>query len=56
MTDGRKLGVQIRWLLLDADYWFVNRFNEISAKPEADIILEADGINAWMRKERAKPW
>ena len=56
MTDGRKLGVQIRWLLLDADYWFVNRFNEITAKPEAEIILEADGINAWMRKERPKPW
>ncbi len=56
LTDGRKLGVQISWLLLDADYWFVNRYNEVMAKPEADLIKEAPALNDWMIKNRPKPW
>ena len=56
LTDGRKLGVQISWLLLDADYWFVNRYNEVMAKPEAVLIKEAPALNDWMIKNRPKPW
>lgn len=56
LTDGRQLGVQIRWLLSDADYWFVNRYNQIMAKGEAELINEAVGINDWMLKNRPKPW
>jgi len=56
LTDGRKLGVQISWLLLDADYWFVNRYNEIMAKPEAELIEEAKRKNEWMLKNRPRPW
>lgn len=55
-TDGRKLGVQIRWLLLNADYWFVNRYNEVMGKSEADLIKEAPALNEWMLKNRPKPW
>ena len=56
LTDGRKLGVQISWLLLNADYWFVNRYNEVMAKPEAELIKEAPALNDWMIKNRPKPW
>ena len=56
LTDGRKLGVQIRWLLLNADYWFVNRYNEVMGKSEADLIKEAVEINEWTLKNRPKPW
>ncbi len=56
LTDGRKLGVQISWLLLDANYWFVNRYNEVMAKPEADLIKEAPALNDWMLKNRPRPW
>ena len=56
LTDGKKLGVQITWLLLDANYWFVNRYNEIMGKSEEELIKEAPGINEWMLKNRPKPW
>ena len=56
LTDGARLGVQIRWLLLDADYWFVNRYNEVMGKSEADLIKEAPALNEWMLKNRPKPW
>ena len=56
LVDGRTLGVQIRWLLLDADYWFTNRYNEIMGKSEADLIKEAPALNDWMLKNRPKPW
>ena len=56
LTDGRILWAQITWLLLDANYWFVNRYNEVMGKPEADLIKEAPGINEWMLKNRPKPW
>lgn len=55
-TDGKKLGVQIRWLLLDADYWFVNRYNEVMGKAEAELIKEAPALNEWMLKNRPRPW
>ena len=56
ITDGRLLSVQIRWLLSDADYWFVNRYNEIMGKGEDELIKEAPGINEWMSKNRPRPW
>jgi hypothetical protein len=56
LTDGRTLGVQITWLLLDADYWFVNRYNEVMGKPEAELIEEAKRKNEWMLKNRPRPW
>lgn len=56
ITDGRLLSVQIRWLLSDADYWFVNRYNEIMGKREDELIKEAPGINEWMSKNRPRPW
>jgi hypothetical protein len=56
LTDGRKLSVQIRWLLSDADYWFVNRYNEAMGKTEEELIKEAPGINEWMLKKRPRPW
>ena len=56
LTDGKKLGVQITWLLLDANYWFVNRYNEIMGKTEEELIKEAPERNEWMLKNRPKPW
>lgn len=56
LTDRRKLRIQIDWLLLDADYWFVNRYNEVMGKSEADLIKEAPALNQWMLKNRPKPW
>ena len=56
MTDGQLLGIQIRWLLLDANYWFVNRYNEVMSKTEEELIREAPAQNEWMLKNRPKPW
>ena len=56
LTDGRLLGIQIRWLLLDANYWFVNRYNEVMSKTEEELIREAPERNEWMLKNRPRPW
>ncbi|MFN7572913.1 MAG: hypothetical protein ACK5TK_15910 [Betaproteobacteria bacterium] len=56
ITDGRLLYTQISWLLLDADYWFVNRYNEVMGKYEAELIEEAKRKNEWMLKNRPRPW
>ncbi|MDB5259862.1 MAG: hypothetical protein JWN37_93 [Candidatus Nomurabacteria bacterium] len=56
ITNGKNLQIQIGWLLSDADYWFVNRFNEINAKTEEELIKEAPGINEFMLKNRPKSW
>ncbi len=56
LSDGRLLGIQIRWLLLDANYWFVTRYNEVNGMTTEDEIKDAPAKNEWMLKNRPKPW
>jgi hypothetical protein len=44
---------EVRWLLMAADHWFVRRYNDVTERPESELIEQASGLVASWPK---RPW